>query len=83
MILMNAVNALGEIADQLGKKDWNLSVNSCNQNNSNFFKWNATNLPEGSKYNNSVLCNCSNPIGICHIQSMYVIKLLCFLHCFI
>uniref|UniRef100_A0A175YMD3 non-specific serine/threonine protein kinase n=1 Tax=Daucus carota subsp. sativus TaxID=79200 RepID=A0A175YMD3_DAUCS len=66
------VNALGEIADQLGKKDWNLSVNSCNQNNSNFFKWNATNLPEGSKYNNSVLCNCSNPIGICHIQSMFL-----------
>lgn len=66
MSLMHAVNALREIADQVGKKDWNFSVNLCDPN---FIDWNAT---KSLSYTNYVICNCSNLDGICHVEAMYV-----------
>ncbi|KAK1378359.1 hypothetical protein POM88_025103 [Heracleum sosnowskyi] len=55
------VSALHEIANQLGKKDWNFSVNPCDENDPNISNW-----------NNSVICNCSYPGGICHVESMFL-----------
>jgi hypothetical protein len=64
--LMCAVEALREIATQLGKKDWNFSVNPCNDSS-----WITPPLAERPLYNNTVNCNCSYPDGVCHVVSMY------------
>lgn len=63
--LMCAVEALREIAAQLGKKDWNRSVNPCNA-----ASWRTPNSV-GAPYNNTVNCNCSYPNGVCHVVKMY------------
>nr|GLL45896.1 probable LRR receptor-like serine/threonine-protein kinase At1g07650 isoform X1 [Ipomoea trifida] len=66
-VLLNMeVNALKEIADQLGKKDWDFSLNPCD-NNSNWL------IPQGKDtplYTNILTCDCTFPAGICHVQSM-------------
>lgn len=72
MSLIYAVNALREIGNQLGKKNWNFSVNPCDENDPNISNWNTTTNKKMPQYNNSVICNCSYPGGICHIESMYV-----------
>lgn len=72
MSLMYAVNALREIAIQLGKKDWNFSVNPCGQNNMSISSWNSRVANKNLLYANSVICNCSYPGDICHVQNMYV-----------
>ncbi|THG09376.1 hypothetical protein TEA_013792 [Camellia sinensis var. sinensis] len=53
------VAALSEIAEQLGKKDWNLSLNHCDE---------YTPISPGI-YNNIVNCNCSSA-DECHISVM-------------
>ncbi|GAA0156145.1 hypothetical protein LIER_43352 [Lithospermum erythrorhizon] len=54
------VAALREIADQLHKRDWNFSLNPCD-NNTNWVN------PTGSGYfNNTVLCNCT--AAECHVS---------------
>ncbi|KAJ9690791.1 hypothetical protein PVL29_013112 [Vitis rotundifolia] len=57
------VKALHEIAAQVGKKDWNFSLNPCDGNSS----WSTPNTKEMPLYNNSVTCNCSYPNGQCHV----------------
>lgn len=65
--LMRAVEALREIAAQLGKKDWNFQVNPCNNDSS----WITPLSEERPLYNNTVNCNCSYPNGVCHVVKMY------------
>lgn len=62
-----AENALKEIAEQLGKKDWDFDANPCDVGNTN---WN-TPTDNTSTYQNNVTCNCSIPNnGFCHVESM-------------
>ena len=60
------VDALKEIASQLGKKDWNFSLNPCDGNSN----WNTSRRIDMPQYNNSVICNCSFPGGVCHVTKM-------------
>ncbi|XP_041023700.1 probable LRR receptor-like serine/threonine-protein kinase At1g07650 isoform X2 [Juglans microcarpa x Juglans regia] len=59
------LDALQEIAAQLGKKDWNRSVNPCNA-----ASWRTPNSV-GAPYNNTVNCNCSYPDGVCHVVQIF------------
>lgn len=61
-----AENALKEIAEQLGKKDWDFDVNPCNGNTN----WTTPIIDKISMYINNVTCNCSTPDGFCHVQTM-------------
>lgn len=65
---MFTVDALSEIASQLGKKDWNFSLNPCDGNSN----WSTPKIPEMPFYGNNVSCNCSYPNGECHVVNMYV-----------
>ncbi|XP_022015833.1 probable leucine-rich repeat receptor-like serine/threonine-protein kinase At3g14840 isoform X7 [Helianthus annuus] len=58
------VRALRDIAEELGKRDWNFSLNPCD-NNPNWATPN--NQTETSLYNNTVMCNCSYPGDVCHV----------------
>ncbi|CAN6553263.1 unnamed protein product [Malus baccata var. baccata] len=59
------VEALRDIADQLNKKDWNFS-DPC----SNIPTFST---PHTDQYNNTLVCNCSFPGKVCHIQSMWLV----------
>ncbi|XP_060194541.1 probable LRR receptor-like serine/threonine-protein kinase At1g07650 isoform X3 [Lycium barbarum] len=59
-------NALKEIADQLGKKDWNFDLNPCDGNTN----WTTPISDDKPLYVNNVTCNCSTPDGFCHVQSI-------------
>ncbi|KAF5475282.1 hypothetical protein F2P56_007105 [Juglans regia] len=61
------VEALREIAAQLGKKDWNFRVNPCNDSS-----WITPLLEERPLYNNTVNCNCSYPNGVCHVVKIFL-----------
>ncbi|XP_028127000.1 probable LRR receptor-like serine/threonine-protein kinase At1g07650 [Camellia sinensis] len=58
--------ALGEIAEQLGKKDWNLNLNHCDEN----FNWYTPIVPTRIS-NSTVNCNCSSA-DECHISAIYI-----------
>ncbi|XP_050287450.1 probable leucine-rich repeat receptor-like serine/threonine-protein kinase At3g14840 [Quercus robur] len=59
------VKALGEIAEQLGKKDWNTNV--C----INDLSWLTPKLADlRPPDNNSLFCNCSYPDGVCHVVAL-------------
>ncbi|KAI3764513.1 hypothetical protein L2E82_14522 [Cichorium intybus] len=58
------VDALHEIAEQLGKRDWNFSLNPCDGNPN----WNTSKSDEMPEYHNNLICNCS--FGVCHVVSM-------------
>ncbi|KAL4586146.1 hypothetical protein LXL04_010778 [Taraxacum kok-saghyz] len=60
------LDALHQIAEQLGKRDWNFSLNPCDGNTS----WLTPYNPEIPQYNNSVECSCSYPGGVCHVVSV-------------
>ncbi|XP_023730748.1 probable LRR receptor-like serine/threonine-protein kinase At1g07650 isoform X2 [Lactuca sativa] len=61
------VNALREIADQLGKRDWDFSLNPCHGNQN----WSTPIInTEMPVYNNSINCNCSFPGNVCHVESL-------------
>ncbi|XP_059664581.1 probable leucine-rich repeat receptor-like serine/threonine-protein kinase At3g14840 isoform X2 [Cornus florida] len=61
------MNALGEIAEQLGKKDWNFSLNPCDGNSN----WQTPRPSETPLiHNNTVNCSCSYPNGECHVISI-------------
>nr|GMD87768.1 probable leucine-rich repeat receptor-like serine/threonine-protein kinase At3g14840 [Ipomoea batatas] len=51
------VNALKEIAEQMGKKDWDFGLNPCD-NNSNWMTPERKDMPA---YNNTLTCNCTFP----------------------
>uniref|UniRef100_A0A5B7BQE0 non-specific serine/threonine protein kinase n=1 Tax=Davidia involucrata TaxID=16924 RepID=A0A5B7BQE0_DAVIN len=57
------VEALQQIANTLGKTDWNFSVDPC----SGQAGWNISNPTDG--YENNVTCNCSIPnSNFCHVE---------------
>uniref|UniRef100_A0A251S4X2 Putative leucine-rich repeat domain, L domain-like protein n=1 Tax=Helianthus annuus TaxID=4232 RepID=A0A251S4X2_HELAN len=60
------VQALRDIAKEVGKRDWNFSLNPCG-NNSNWVTPNPT-----ETYNNTVQCNCSYPRGVCHVIKIFL-----------
>ncbi|KAF3451342.1 hypothetical protein FNV43_RR07437 [Rhamnella rubrinervis] len=63
------VEALREIGAQVGKKDWNFSVNPC----SNHTSWSTTKSPDRPLYNNSLVCNCSYSSGdVCHVVKIFL-----------
>ncbi|KAK4710939.1 hypothetical protein R3W88_005452 [Solanum pinnatisectum] len=59
-------NALKEIAEQMGKKDWDFDLNPCDGNTN----WTTPKIDKISMYVNNVSCNCSTPDGFCHVQSI-------------
>ncbi|KAK6268572.1 hypothetical protein QUC31_012732 [Theobroma cacao] len=66
----NEVQALREIAAELGKKDWNFSENPCSNKSSSFTEPLPPNMPLA--INSTVTCSCS-PNGECHIDAIYLI----------
>ncbi|KAK9047674.1 hypothetical protein V6N11_053513 [Hibiscus sabdariffa] len=65
------LQALREIAAELGKKDWNFSENPCNNKSSWFTPPPPPHVSRGI-YNSTVTCNCSFPDGECHIDGIYL-----------
>ncbi|KAF5760886.1 hypothetical protein HanXRQr2_Chr16g0758681 [Helianthus annuus] len=59
------VVALKEIAKQLGKVDWDFSLNPCDGNPS----WNTTADKNRPEFKNVVVCNCPGD-DVCHIVNM-------------
>jgi len=59
------VEALLEVAAQLGKKGWNRNTKLCND----------TILPPKPDADNKVVCNCSFPGGVCRVIAMYISSL--------
>nr|XP_023884259.1 probable LRR receptor-like serine/threonine-protein kinase At1g07650 [Quercus suber] len=64
----NEVKALREIAEQLKKKDWNFSVGPCTNETS----WFTPKLDSRPLYSNSLICNYSNPDGVCHVVELFL-----------
>ncbi|KAM3700637.1 hypothetical protein ACB098_05G111500 [Castanea mollissima] len=62
------VQALREIAAQVGKKDWNFGVDPC----SNESSWATPRSSLRPLYNNSLICNCSYPSGVCHVINLFL-----------
>ncbi|KAK1424852.1 hypothetical protein QVD17_20191 [Tagetes erecta] len=61
------VSVLRDIAQELGKRDWDFNHNPCDVNNSNWL----TPVDRGRPlYNNTVRCNCSYPGNVCHIDAI-------------
>nr|POE60398.1 putative lrr receptor-like serine/threonine-protein kinase [Quercus suber] len=60
------VKALGEIAEQLGKKDLNTNVEQCR----NDLSWLTPKLEWKPPYNNSLFCNCSYSDSVCHVVAL-------------
>nr|TKS10183.1 putative leucine-rich repeat receptor-like serine/threonine-protein kinase [Populus alba] len=56
------VEALLEVATQLGKKGWNRNMKLCND----------TKLPPKLEADNKVVCNCSVPGEPCHVIGIYL-----------
>ncbi|KAJ7947201.1 putative Kinase [Quillaja saponaria] len=63
------VQALGEIGEQVGKKNWNFSVDPC----SNDTSWATPKSYLRPLYNNSLVCNCSYSGGVCHVTGLFLI----------
>ncbi|KAJ0836764.1 putative leucine-rich repeat domain superfamily [Helianthus annuus] len=70
-LLQDEVRALHDIAEELGKRDWNFSLNPCD-NNPN---WATPNQTDTSLYNNTVMCNCSYPgMFVTSLQCMLILE---------
>ncbi|XP_034697442.1 probable LRR receptor-like serine/threonine-protein kinase At1g07650 isoform X2 [Vitis riparia] len=62
------VKALHEIAEQVGKNDWDFSLNPCDGN----ANWSTPQRKEMPWYNNTLTCNCSYPNGQCHVVQIFL-----------
>ncbi|KAI3764517.1 hypothetical protein L2E82_14528 [Cichorium intybus] len=60
------VDALREIAEQLGKRDWDFSLNPCDGNPN----WATPMRAEMPLYTNTLNCSCSFPDNVCHVVSI-------------
>ncbi|KAL0011458.1 hypothetical protein SO802_006566 [Lithocarpus litseifolius] len=66
------VRALGEIANQLGKRDWNFKVDPCNSNDQS---WRTTHVNSNQPfyYNNTLICDCNlTNDGVCHVVQIFL-----------
>ncbi|WRX26809.1 Protein kinase domain - like 10 [Theobroma cacao] len=66
--MFRSVDALREIAKELGKKDWVFSVDPCSYHSS----WVTPKLQDRPLYNNTVNCSCSFPGDVCHVVSIFL-----------
>nr|GEX46577.1 probable LRR receptor-like serine/threonine-protein kinase At1g07650 isoform X1 [Tanacetum cinerariifolium] len=64
--------ALKDIAKELRKNDWNFSLNPCDNASNWNWSWRTENRSEMPSYNNSLLCNCSYPGDVCHVESLFL-----------
>ncbi|OIT34832.1 PREDICTED: probable LRR receptor-like serine/threonine-protein kinase At1g07650 isoform X1 [Nicotiana attenuata] len=62
------VEVLKEIATELGKKDWDFKQNPCDGNSN----WSTPKRKDMPLYNNTLVCNCTFPDGLCHVQSIFL-----------
>ncbi|KAL6206762.1 hypothetical protein ACLB2K_024009 [Fragaria x ananassa] len=60
------VAALKEIATQIGKTDWDFSVDPC-LNDTTHTSWATPKSADRPLFNNTLTCNCSFPDGSCHV----------------
>ncbi|KAL9260171.1 putative LRR receptor-like serine/threonine-protein kinase [Drosera capensis] len=60
----NDVSALREIAKELGKNDWNFSVDPCSKHPS----WNSQSILGRPYYVNQITCDC--PGYVCHVDNI-------------
>lgn len=67
-LLWLAVEALREIADQLGKKDWDFKLNPCDGNSN----WSTPKRKDMPWYTNMLECNCTFLDNLCHVENMWV-----------
>ncbi|GLU13862.1 hypothetical protein SLE2022_304720 [Rubroshorea leprosula] len=65
------VEALREIAKELGKKGWNFTENPCNNKSSWFTQWPPEKIPQAIT-NSTVICNCSFLTAECHVIGIYI-----------
>ncbi|KAI7731215.1 hypothetical protein M8C21_030815 [Ambrosia artemisiifolia] len=65
----NEMDALREIAQQLGKVDWDFSMNPCDRNNPNWVTPKGNSTP--AQFNNVVNCTCSID-DVCHVVNISV-----------
>ncbi|XP_057996789.1 uncharacterized protein LOC131175946 [Hevea brasiliensis] len=63
--------ALREITTQLGKKDWNFTVERFSINNT---IWKRPGFAQNYEYNNSVLCDYTGLDEFCHVFHMYTFQ---------
>nr|POF08863.1 putative leucine-rich repeat receptor-like serine/threonine-protein kinase [Quercus suber] len=68
LLIFSRVQALREIAAQVGKKDWNFGVDPCSNDSS----WATPRSSLRPLYNNSLICNCSYPSGACHVIKLFL-----------
>ncbi|KAE8734289.1 hypothetical protein F3Y22_tig00000773pilonHSYRG00059 [Hibiscus syriacus] len=54
--------------EELGKKDWDFTVDPC----SNHSSWRNPDIDPRKLYNNTLVCNCSFPGDVCHVVSLYL-----------
>ncbi|KAK4361248.1 hypothetical protein RND71_020200 [Anisodus tanguticus] len=62
------VESLEEIAAQLGKKDWDFKLNPCDGNSN----WSTPKRNDMPLYNNTLVCNCTFPDNLCHVESIFL-----------
>ncbi|KAM3748471.1 hypothetical protein ACB098_05G111300 [Castanea mollissima] len=68
-LIYHAVKALREIAEQLGKKDWNFNVDPCINDSS----WSTPKFDlRPVLYYNSLICDCSHPDNVCRVIALYL-----------
>ncbi|KAB2078135.1 hypothetical protein E1A91_A06G141400v1 [Gossypium mustelinum] len=60
------VKALHEIARELGKRDWDFTKDPCSTHSG----WIHTETDPMNLYNSTLICNCSFPGDVCHVDSM-------------
>ncbi|XP_061999059.1 probable leucine-rich repeat receptor-like serine/threonine-protein kinase At3g14840 [Rosa rugosa] len=63
------VQALREIATQIGKKDWDFKVDPC-LNDTTHTSWATPKSADRPLFNNTLICNCSFPDGSCHVTNI-------------
>ncbi|PPS18125.1 hypothetical protein GOBAR_AA02453 [Gossypium barbadense] len=60
------VKALHEIARELGKRDWDFTKDPCSTHSG----WIHTETDPMNLYNSTLICNCSFPGDVCHVDSI-------------
>ncbi|KAL6206761.1 hypothetical protein ACLB2K_024008 [Fragaria x ananassa] len=65
------VEALREIGKELGKNDWNFSVDPC-LNDTTHTSWATPKPADRPLFNNTLICNCSFPDDSCHVINIFL-----------
>ncbi|KAF3954518.1 hypothetical protein CMV_020150 [Castanea mollissima] len=66
------VRAIGEIGNQLGKRDWNFKVDPCTSNDQSWWTTHV-NSNQPFYYNNTLICDCNlTNDGVCHVVQIFL-----------